>query len=636
MEKPNEPIAPGERRLAAIVITDVVGYSARMQGREEETLALVRADFARIRRACEHYGGEVLKSTGDGLLMCFPSVVQSVACAIQVQIEFASRWSDQLQHRIGIHLGDVFREEGDVTGDGVNIAARLEALARPGTVCISQSVYDAVKGKVPLHEECLGPQHLKNISEPVTAYIITPSGNVARPDPRPVARGNRGWLFAAGIAVAAAAAAAFLMRRPAIAAKAMPPPAVQEDGAKALVAQARGLYRKLGGSRDDVALAEQISRKATEIDPTSAEAWSSLGYENYYMYLRGWEATPARLEAALSFSRRALSLERGQAEALVTVADVLDAQGGDDTRAEALYREALVADPGDDRAPLGFSHLLARTRRLPEAIAVLNDASKTNPGDALMHYECAVLSICDWDFPSAWKDVDEAIAIQSFASAWTLKAIMCANWKGDLQGMRRALDHLAPADRAEDRAVYLQMWCALMERAPDRVFEAAKLTPRDYFDDLFFRGPKGWFTGAAHAMLGQSNLAQLDYASAEGVLTSRLSGSPDNLHDRACLAITLSLEGRLAEARREIEPLESAVGEQFSPDMARWIAMYYAVLGDDHLVAGYLRRIDDPYGGYVSITPPVLRLDPWWDKVRGKPEFEALLNDPKYCPALRE
>lgn len=174
-----------QRRLAVIVFTDIVGYTARMQQDETGTLALGRMDMDRMRILCAKYGGEVLKSTGDGLLLCFASVVQAVACTLQMQKEFTARPSGALQHRMGIHLGDVFHEGGDVAGDGVNIAARLETKARPGTICLSQSVYDAVKGKLPMQAESLGPQQFKNIAEQITVYLVAPDGPVA---PAPVAK----------------------------------------------------------------------------------------------------------------------------------------------------------------------------------------------------------------------------------------------------------------------------------------------------------------------------------------------------------------------------------------------------------------------------------------------------------------
>ncbi|MBS0662429.1 MAG: tetratricopeptide repeat protein [Verrucomicrobia bacterium] len=189
------------RRLAAVMFTDVAGYSVRMQRDEVGTLALVRRDFEFLRTVATLHGGEVLKSMGDGLLLCFPSVVQAVNCALQVQRQLAGRGADALQHRIGIHLGDVFREGGDIVGDGVNIAARLQTKAKPGTVCVSQSVFDAVKGKVPMSVVPLGPQELKHIAEPVVAFQLSPQDY---PEPRPARpRRHRAILVAGAVVLAA-------------------------------------------------------------------------------------------------------------------------------------------------------------------------------------------------------------------------------------------------------------------------------------------------------------------------------------------------------------------------------------------------------------------------------------------------
>src|SRR5579863_4856208 len=143
-----EPPVPGparsQRSLAAIVFTDVVSFSARMHADEVGTLKLLERDFADMRRLCREHEGEVLKTTGDGLLLTFASAVQAVACALAMQRAFAAAAKDPppggaLQHRVGIHLGDVLIQDKDVMGDGVNIAARLQAEAEPGGICISQT-----------------------------------------------------------------------------------------------------------------------------------------------------------------------------------------------------------------------------------------------------------------------------------------------------------------------------------------------------------------------------------------------------------------------------------------------------------------------------------------------------------------
>jgi TolB-like protein/class 3 adenylate cyclase len=175
-------------RLAAVVITDVVGYSSRMQKDESGTMALVRADFERMRGLCGQHGGESLNTMGDGLLLCFPSALQAVSCALQIQSEFGARKASlppeqALDHRIGVHLGDVFHlDTGDVAGDGINIASRLESKAPPGGICLSQTIYDTVKGKLPMRARFAGPETFKNIAEPVLIWQVMPE---SAPEPAP-------------------------------------------------------------------------------------------------------------------------------------------------------------------------------------------------------------------------------------------------------------------------------------------------------------------------------------------------------------------------------------------------------------------------------------------------------------------
>lgn len=171
--KPND----AKRTLAAIVFTDIVDYSARMQKNEDRTLRLAKRDLDAIREICRQCEGRVLKNTGDGLLMYFESATQAVACAMRAQAHFVAvakkvPSEEQLQHRIGIHLGDVFVSDDDVMGDGVNVAARLQAEAPPGGICVSQTVYDVVKNRLGVKVTYLGPRELKNIQEAVPVYQI--------------------------------------------------------------------------------------------------------------------------------------------------------------------------------------------------------------------------------------------------------------------------------------------------------------------------------------------------------------------------------------------------------------------------------------------------------------------------------
>lgn len=174
----------GHRTLATVVFTDCVGFSARMSADEDHTLKLIHRDLKLMKKMCEQFEGRVLKSTGDGLLLHFNSAVKAVEFAIEIQrslIEAAAKLppKDSLQHRIGIHLADIFITETDVMGNGVNIAARLQGAAEPGGICISQTVYDVVKAGLQFDTEYLGPRELKNIREIVPVYkvLLAPTQN---------------------------------------------------------------------------------------------------------------------------------------------------------------------------------------------------------------------------------------------------------------------------------------------------------------------------------------------------------------------------------------------------------------------------------------------------------------------------
>jgi len=172
------------RTLAAIVFTDAVSFSARMSQNEEHTLILIKRDLQMMTNICIRFEGQVLKSTGDGLLMYFASATNAVACAVEIQKaikEASARLSSQdiLTHRIGIHLGDVFISDNDVMGNGVNIAARLQTEAEPGGICISHTVYEVVKNSLALKTVYLGAKELKNISEAVQIYQILTASEVS-------------------------------------------------------------------------------------------------------------------------------------------------------------------------------------------------------------------------------------------------------------------------------------------------------------------------------------------------------------------------------------------------------------------------------------------------------------------------
>jgi adenylate cyclase len=173
-----------ERRLAAILAADIVGYSRLMRADEEGTLARLKA----LRRelfepTVREHRGRIVKLMGDGALVEFASAVDAVRCAVAVQEGLAEREAGALEDsalalRLGINLGDIIIDSGDIYGDGVNVAARLEGLAEPGGICLSASVHEQVRHKLDMAFEDLGEQSVKNITEPVRVYravLATPA-----------------------------------------------------------------------------------------------------------------------------------------------------------------------------------------------------------------------------------------------------------------------------------------------------------------------------------------------------------------------------------------------------------------------------------------------------------------------------
>jgi class 3 adenylate cyclase/TolB-like protein len=177
-----------ERRLAAILAADVVGYSRLMGADETGTLHRLRSYQKEVLEpAIASRGGRIVKTMGDGLLAVFPSAVEAVACAIVVQQSIASRDTplaeeERLRLRIGINVGDIIIEQGDIFGDGVNLAARLESLCQPGGLCISRAVRDQVRDKLKIAFEDCGEQAVKNIARPVRVFALSPEAIAALPD----------------------------------------------------------------------------------------------------------------------------------------------------------------------------------------------------------------------------------------------------------------------------------------------------------------------------------------------------------------------------------------------------------------------------------------------------------------------
>jgi adenylate cyclase len=211
-----------ERRLTAILAADVEGYSRLTELDEEASTATLRMYRAVVEESISAHKGHIFSSAGDGVVAEFPSIVEAIRCAVEIQNEIGERnasvpEAERMRFRIGVNLGDVITEENNLYGTGVNVAVRLEQLAEPGGICISQTVYDQVRKIVEIPFQDIGERRLKNIADPVHVYRILPS-----PLPwlnRLLSRTRRSARSGVGAGVLllllAAGAASFYLRQPA-------------------------------------------------------------------------------------------------------------------------------------------------------------------------------------------------------------------------------------------------------------------------------------------------------------------------------------------------------------------------------------------------------------------------------------
>ena len=186
-----------QRKLTTILAADAEGYSRVMEADEVGTLGELRAARSVFQRFIERHHGRIANTAGDGLIAEFPSVVEAVQCAIEVQRELAADAQSGLRFRIGVHLGDVLVDGDDLLGEGVNLAARLQSMAEPGGILISQQVYDQVQKKLSVGFEYLGERKPKNFEESVGVYSVAPAGDggvrPARAPERAAAKRGPSW-----------------------------------------------------------------------------------------------------------------------------------------------------------------------------------------------------------------------------------------------------------------------------------------------------------------------------------------------------------------------------------------------------------------------------------------------------------
>ena len=404
-----------------------------------------------------------------------------------------------------------------------------------------------------------------------------------------------------------------------------------------LVTRAYAQIERMNYTSDNLAAAEDLTRHATEVASDSARAWGARAFVNACYILRGWDISGKRRQTTQELANRALALDANEVEAMIALCYVLNAQGAF-AQAEATARRGLALRPMDSRLYRVLGGAVNGQGRAEEALAIRQENVRLFPREPLTYYDLALAQRNARDFEGSLRSFEAALAIQPFGSALLMKTMLLAAWKGDLAGARATLEQVQPIDRTEDRAVGMAMWLALLERSPARVIEAGALTARPYFEDTIMRGTKAASLALAYQLDGKTALARGQWEAAEAVLRVHVQDPMAHQTDRALWAIALAGLGRTAEAAREFAPYEAIVQElpesrAVVTGAYSFAAQFYAMLGDAAHAVPYLRRaVND---ATIFVTDHTLPIDPRWDKLRGTPEFAALLVEARARLAAR-
>jgi class 3 adenylate cyclase/tetratricopeptide (TPR) repeat protein len=373
------------RKLAAILVADVVGYSRLAGADEERTLARLRAlrsDL--IDPIIASRRGRIVKRTGDGSIVEFRSVVDAVRCAIEVQNGMGARnaglaTDQRIELRVGIHLGDVVEEsDGDLMGDGVNIAARLEGVAKPGGICLSEDAYRQVQGKIEANFADAGEQRLKNIARPVQAFhLVSKSSTAPEPLRLPLAR-----RLVAALATGPSPTGAFLPRNRALVGFLI---LVVLAGSLALVR-----YSTAWRTPQTVQLTDEEQKKLARTHTKNLEAYDyylqaeSEGYYNLDtrapvramgFYARAIQLDPNFTDAQAGYALAAVQVLRFIVDNLVPPAIARK-------RAYDAASRALELDPDNGRAYVALALLQLNDGRHTDAIASARRAASLRPNSA--------------------------------------------------------------------------------------------------------------------------------------------------------------------------------------------------------------------------------------------------------------
>jgi len=644
-------VADRERRLAAIMFTDLVGFT-RLGQQDEEGALRLRAEHQAILRPlfAAHRGREV-KSLGDGFLVEFPSAIESVRCAVEIQRALARRNADPaapvpIRLRIGIHVGDVVGEGEDILGDAVNVASRIEPIAEPGGICVSGAVFDQVRNKLRLPLEKVGPRTLKNVDYPIDVYRVLLWPDAARAHAPSSASTSELHLavlplanmspdandsyFADGLTDELITQTSKI---PGLRVVSRTSVLRYKDSARPLpeVARELGVRFALEGSVRKAGNRVRITIQL--VDPSSeAQLWTSR-YDRPFDDIFAIQDDIAGRVASSVSAHLAAKPEVGRPAYAPGVADTEDmaaysaflhgrqlfsAKGSEATmrQALALFEEAAGRDPAFARAHLGIADAamwLAGEGALPlretkeRAYREIGIALSLNESLAEAHSSLASMHISDDDVENTTREARRAIELNPSLSDPYRWLAQVAAGRGELDEAVRLLETAMSIDPLDINVL------AFLGRAYSYAGRTADALAH-------WERTKSLVEFRTNANLAEFYLGHREFANARGALKEMERLRPTSPYNEAYRGILAAGEGDSAGALREIERLEARNTDG----------------GVVQLLVGFVKFAQgDRVGFYRSMEVarkennlPVLELlySPLFDSARDDPEFRAFLE----------
>jgi adenylate cyclase len=635
-----------ERRLAAIMFTDMVGYTALGQRNEALSLALVKEQKKLIKSILGRHHGREVKTMGDAFLVEFSSALEAVRCAYDIQrgareLNFSLPEDRRVHLRIGVHLGDVVEAKGDISGDAVNVASRIEPLAEDGGVCITRQVYDHVHNKFELPLTSLGSRSLKNVSEPLEVYKVEmPWEQAAAPKP-------------SGLDKTRIAVLPFTNMSP------DPSDEYFSDGmTEELIASLSGVtglsviartsvmkYKGASKSASEVArelnagtLIEGSVRKAGDrvritVQLIDGQSESHSWAQNYDKQLNDIFAIQSDVakQVASSLQVRLLSsdrkkLERAPTKSIEAYTLYLKAlyeveRGGASPealrKAIVIYKEAVDVDPNfalayaelafcyNQAGFFGFSPSGEAGRRAKEcAVRALELDDSLAEAHQVMG---RILRNYDWDFQAAEREHRRAIELNpSFAEAYGGSAMLMSfnrRFEDAIVEAEKALEFDPLSGTGSSYAGTVYLYAGRYDDAVVQFSNSLKVSPDSAYD-----------TGNLGLAYVQKGMFDIGIKLIEKVATKDAASSQNDL------AYAYAKAGRPDDLRRLLAELLEAVNQNH--ELAVAVAGAYANLGETDRAMEWLERAYNDRVAYLTSA----NSDFVFDRIRGDPRFQALMK----------